>query len=69
MRMQLIASIVALSFLGVPALSGCDRTVHEEKTVKTNPDTGQTTVKEKKTTESPNGTRTTTEEKKTVNNP
>ena len=66
MRKQLATAALALSFVGIPALVGCDRTVQDEKTVKTDPDTGKTTVKEKKVETTPEGGTKTTEEKKTV---
>ena len=65
MRKQLATAALALSFVGIPALVGCDRTVSEDKTVKTDPDTGKQTVKEKKVERTPEGGTKTTEEKKT----
>src|SRR5437899_3149269 len=55
MRKQLATAVLALSFVGIPALVGCDRTISDEKTVKTDPDTGKTTVKEKKVEQTPDG--------------
>jgi hypothetical protein len=69
MRQQWIVSMLALSFVGAPAFLGCDRKVAEEKTVKTNPETGKQTVDEKKTVQTPDGGTKTTEEHKTTNNP
>ena len=69
MRKQLIAAAISPSFVGLPALVGCDRTVREEKSVKTDPDTGKTTVQEKKVEKTPEGGTKTTEEKKTGSNP
>ena len=53
---------------GTPALVGCDRTVSEDKTTHTNPDTGKTTEKEKKVEKTPDGGTKTTEEKKQTSN-
>lgn len=70
MRQPLIVSMLALSFVAAPAFfGGCNRTVSEEKTVKTNPNTGKTTEKEKKVEETPSGGTKTTEERKTTQNP
>ena len=44
---------------------GCDRTVSEDKSVKTNPDGTQTTA-EKTVTKDANGNTTVTQEKKTT---
>jgi hypothetical protein len=71
MRKQLIVSMLATSLLGVPALfaGGCDRTVSDEKTVKTDPNTGKTTEKEKKVERTPDGGTKTTEEHRETRNP
>ena len=62
MRKQLIAAMLGLSFVGVPMLTGCDKTVSEEKTVKTNPDTGTTSVDHKKVEKTDDGGTKKTEE-------
>lgn len=58
LNLMLLGSIVAS-----PALLGCDKTVSEDKTVKTNAD-GSSEVKHDKTVEKPDGTmeRTTSKE-------
>ena len=57
MSLMLIASL-----FGTPVLVGCDRTVSEDKTVKTNSD-GSTEVKHDKTVEKSDGTVEKTTEK------
>jgi len=47
--------LLIASLLGSPALVGCDRTVSEQKTTKTNSD-GSTETKSQKTVEKPDGT-------------
>ena len=69
MRKPLIVTLLALSFVGTPMLVGCNRTLSEEKTTKTNPDTGKTSTEEKKVEKTPDGGTKTTEEHKTTNNP
>ena len=65
MRKQLIAATLSLSFVGAPMLVGCDdKTVKEEKTVKTDTETGKKTVDEKKVERTPDGGTKTTEEHK-----
>jgi hypothetical protein len=54
--------LLLASLVGSPALVGCDRTVSEEKTTKTNPD-GSTEKQSEKTVEKPDGTVQTTKEK------
>ena len=54
--------LVLASLVGSPALVGCDRTVSEEKTTKTNSD-GSTESQSQKTVEKPDGTVQTTKEK------
>ncbi|HEX8520731.1 MAG TPA: hypothetical protein VF669_00660 [Tepidisphaeraceae bacterium] len=69
MKRALISTVVmALAFGGAPLLTGCDRTVSEDKTVKTNSD-GSSSVKEKKVTENSDGGVTITEKKDVKNNP
>ena len=67
MRKQFIVAMLGLSFAGVPALVGCDREVAHEKSVKTDANTGKTTVDEKKVEKTPDGGTKTTEEHKTAN--
>jgi len=63
MRKQLITSLLMAAFV-MPAMIGCNRTVSEDKTVTTNPDTGKQTVNEKKVEKTPDGeTKTTVEHK------
>ena len=71
MRKQLIVSMLATSLLGVPALfsGGCDRTVSDEKTVKTDPNSGKTVEKEKKVERTSDGGTKTTEEHRETRNP
>jgi hypothetical protein len=65
MRKQMIVAMLGLSMVGLPALVGCDRTVKDEKSVKTDPDTGKQKVDEKKVERTPDGGTKTTEEHKT----
>lgn len=67
MRNPLISGVLALAFCATPALVGCDRKVAEEKSVRTDPDTGKTKVDEKKVEKTPDGGTKTTEEHKTAN--
>jgi hypothetical protein len=55
--------VLAASFVGLPAVVGCDRTVSHEETVKKSP-TGDTTVKEETVTKKADGS----VEKKTETN-
>lgn len=64
MRKQLISAVLGLSFVGVPMLMGCDSVVSEKKTVKTDPNTGKTSVDEKKVEKTADGGTRTTEEHK-----
>ncbi len=66
MRKQMISAMLALSFVGVPTLVGCDKKISEEKSVKTDPDTGKQKVDEKKVEKTPDGGTKTTEEHKTT---
>ena len=68
MRTLLIVSLLGLAFV-TPALVGCDRTVAEDKTVHTNPDTGKTTTNERKVEKTPDGGTKVTEEHKATNTP
>jgi hypothetical protein len=63
----MIVGMLGLSMLGLGGLAGCDRTVKEEKSVKTDPDTGKQKVDEKKVERTPDGGTKTTEEHKTQN--
>lgn len=65
MRKQLISAVLGVSFVGVPLMMGCDREVSHEKTVKTDPNTGKTSVDEKKVEKTPEGGTKTVEEHKT----
>ena len=60
---KLMTSLFVATFVGVPALIGCDRTVSREETVRQSPG-GSTTVKEETVTKKADGT----VEKKTVTN-
>ena len=60
-----VVPLLALSLAGLPALVGCDRTVHEEKSVKTSPD-GDTVEKSKTEVKTSEGDTKTTTEKKTT---
>jgi hypothetical protein len=64
-RRMLINGMVLASLLTPPIFVGCDRTVYEEKEVKTNSD-GTKTTEEKKVTENSDGSSRTTTEKKEV---
>ncbi len=66
MRKQLISAVLGLSFVGVPMLMGCDSKVSEERTVKTDANTGKTSVDEKKVEKTAEGGTKTTEEHKVV---
>lgn len=68
MRKHLIVSLLGVAFV-IPAMVGCDKTVSEDKTVHTNPDTGKTTTNEKKVEKTTDGGTKTTEEHKTTNTP
>ena len=67
MRKQLISAVLGLSFVGLPMLMGCDSKVSEEKSVKTDPNTGKTRVDEKKVEKTADGGTKTTEEHKVAN--
>ena len=68
MRKQVISAVLGLSLVGVPMLTGCDSKVSEEKTMKTDPNTGKTSMDEKKVEKTADGGTKTTEEHK-VSNP
>ena len=68
MHKHLIVSLLGLAFV-TPMMVGCDRTVSEDKTVHTNPDTGKTTTNEKKVEKTSDGGTKTTVEHKSTNNP
>ena len=68
MKRVLISTVaLALALSSAPLLTGCDRTVSEDTTVKSNDD-GSSSVKSKKVTENADGGVTVTE-KKDVKNP
>ena len=67
MRKQWIPLMLSLTFVGTPMLVGCDRKVDEEKTVKTDPNTGKQKVDEKTTEKTPDGGTKTTEKHETHN--
>jgi hypothetical protein len=67
MRKQLLTAAMCLSFAGLPAMMGCDDKVAEDKTVRTDPNTGKKTVDEKKVERTSDGGTKTTEEHKTAN--
>ena len=58
---------LCLSMVGVPMMIGCDRTVAEKTTEKTNSD-GTTTVDKTKTTQAPDGSTQTQTEHSTDGN-
>ena len=65
MKRFFVVPVLAVSLIGLPALVGCDRTVSEEKSVKTGPG-GSSVEKSKTKVETNEGdTKTTTETKKT----
>ena len=67
MRKQLMTAMLGLSLVGGPMLMGCDdKKVSEEKTVKTDPNTGKTSVDEKKVEKTADGGTKTVEEHKTA---
>ena len=55
MYRTLFAAVLGLSLVGLPALTGCDRTVEEKHTVEQKKD-GTTVQKDSKTTQQPDGT-------------
>ena len=66
MRKQVLTAVLGLSFVGAPLMMGCDdKKISEEKTVKTDPNTGKTSVDEKKVEKTAEGGTKTTEEHKT----
>ena len=67
MRRYLISSLLAVSFVGMPVIVGCERELSHEKKVESTP--SGTTVKEKKTVENPDGSITKTETKDVNKNP
>lgn len=65
MRKQLLAAVLSVSFVGAPLMMGCDdKEISKEKTVKTDPNTGKTSVDEKKVEKTAEGGTKTTEEHK-----
>jgi hypothetical protein len=68
MRKTFATLVLAASFVGVPAMVGCDRTVSREETVTKKSD-GSTKVKEETVTKKADGSLETKKEEKKVNNP
>ena len=62
MKRTALSFLLLASLFGTPVLVGCDRTVSEDKTVKTNSD-GSTEVKKEKTVEKSDGSVEKTTEK------
>ena len=62
MKRTALSFLLLASLFGTPVLVGCDRTVSEDKTVKTNSD-GSTETKSQKTVEKSDGTVEKTTEK------
>jgi hypothetical protein len=54
MRKLMSTLVLSASFVGLPAMVGCDRTVSHEETVKKSPN-GSTTVKEDTVTKKADG--------------
>ena len=54
MRKLMSTLVLSASFIGLPAMVGCDRTVSHEETVRTSPG-GSTTVKEQTVTKKADG--------------
>ena len=65
MKRFFVVPMLALSLAAMPALVGCDRTVSEEKSVKTEPG-GSSVEKSKTTVQEPDGDKKTTTEKKST---
>ena len=62
MKHALMIAVVGASMIGTPFLTGCDKTVKEDSTMKKNAD-GTVTKDESKVTEKPNGDMVKTEDK------
>ncbi len=62
MRRLISTSLLSLSFAGLPAMVGCDRTVEHSKTEDVRPN-GDAVTTEKKVTKNADGTMTKTESK------
>jgi len=54
MRKLMTALVLSASFIGLPTVVGCDRTVSHEETVRKSP-SGSTTVKEETVTKKADG--------------
>ncbi|HEY1629152.1 MAG TPA: hypothetical protein VGF52_04785 [Tepidisphaeraceae bacterium] len=68
MRRFILTLVMGMSLAPAFVVVGCDRTVSDDKTVKTNSE-GGTVTKENKVTENPNNGTVTKTQEKSVNNP
>ena len=68
MRKTIATLFLSAAFVGLPTLTGCDRTVSKEETVTKKSD-GSVKVKEETVTKKADGSLETKKEEKKVNNP
>ena len=66
MRRYMMSALLIASMAGVPALVGCDRTIHEDQKTTRSPN-GDTSVQDQKTVQHPDGSVTTETEKHNAN--